>query len=384
MGHYYQGMTHYEYTTKFLKPHLTKMRKTLDVCGWDPLVAIHKVYEEAQTNNRQKTDDVLFSGSVHAMFHLIVERGLGSEFTSYSRAVHEGEILKLISRLMDFMGHGPTMNEVLMAYHMHAQEKVNGPTYEVTGSLVRQLCDTEIKGVYADEIRLPFPSVYIDLPPSEDFVVFNPDTGTHPVCGIYVTEDKSADVTSLRAYVVGVPKGDIEGLPDDATLYYNLKLEPGILADEAFDRAEKLAKETNVLQHVEGAKWRDIYSWILNVVLYITWSSPGESWMANKEARQLWARIQKAPKGSKKRKALNDRFQKLDPQHRIVLGRGIKYERPAEHKPGRKIASTFRVSGHWKRQRYGKGRQEEKRIFIEPYWKGSGDTALKPKTYNVK
>ena len=54
MGHYYQGMTHYEYTTKFLKPHLTKMRKTLDVCGWDPLVAIHKVYEEAQTNNRQK------------------------------------------------------------------------------------------------------------------------------------------------------------------------------------------------------------------------------------------------------------------------------------------------------------------------------------------
>ena len=106
--------------------------------------------------------------------------------------------------------------------------------------------------------------------------------------------------------------------------------------------------------------------------------------MRNKEARDLWGRIEKAKKGSTRRKQLHARFKKLDPQRRIILGRGVQYKRPEGFTLGTKIASTFRVAGHWKRQHYGVGRQEVKRIFIEPYWKGSGDTDAIPRQYIVK
>lgn len=379
MGHYYQGKTHYEYSKKVLKPHLGPMRKLMDVSEGNLANAVVDL-----ASHLQKTPLSYLSGVVHSMFLVIVEHALKDDYLGYSKAVEDGTISRLAGPMMDLLGAAPTTNELLMVYHLSAQEKSLGPTYEISGALAKQLFDTELRGVYTDEVRLPFPSIYIDLPSTEDLTIYNTMTGIHQLCGAYVTEDTSGDVPTLRIYAIGAPKGVRDGLPDDATLYYNLKMVPGTLAEEAFQRTEAEATHTGVLKNIEGTHWRTIYSWVLNVILYLTWGEPGEHWMANKDARLLWERIKKAPKGSKKRKALHDRFRKLDPQNRIVLGRGIKYERPEGHKPGQKIASTFRVSGHWKRQRYGKGRQEEKRIFIEPYWKGSGDTALKPRTYTVK
>lgn len=388
MGHYFEGKTHYEYSQKILAPRVQHVQRLMDQYQNDPVDVARHLYEDVYKKSGSVASDDLqssFSGGVHALFRLLIEKALEGDYTSYSRAAHTGRVTTIVGPLMEYMGSGPTMNEVLMAYHILSHQHLNGPTYEVTGSLAKQLCDTELRGVYTDEIRLPFPAIYLDLPPTDGFEVNNPDTGIHRICGIYVTEDRGGETPILRVYVVGEPKGTAGGLPDDATLYYNLDLDPGTLAEDSFRKAEARAKTAGVLQDVYGgAQWHSIYSWVLNVVLYLTWGEPGEDWMANKEARDLWNRIQRLPKGSKKRKKLNDRFHKLDPQRRIVLGRGIKYDRPEGHKIGQKIATTFRVSGHWKRQHYGKGKQEVKRIFIEPYWKGTGDTVLTPRQYTVK
>ena len=380
MGHYHKGLTHYESMHKILIPHIDTVKKTLRECDDDPLRTL-----------RTLRGLPAFSGAngytcVHTVFMCLVDAALDGDYGSYRKTLVTGNMVDVISDLVEFLGVATTMNEVLMNYHILAQKNLRGPTYEMTGSLVRQLSDTEIRGVCTDEIRLPFQSIYVDLPTVSGLYVNHPTTGKHSLCGMYIAEDNWEDVRMLRVYLVGEPKGEIDGVPDDATMYYNLELTPGMLADDAFLASQARAAAANMVNsdYVNAVGWYQIYSWVLNLVLYLTWGEPGEKWMSNKEARDLWGRIQKANKGSARRKRLHERFKKLDPRNRIVIGRGVRYDRPEGHKEGTKIASTFRVAGHWKRQHYGKGNQEVKRIFIEPYWTGSGDTAIRPRTYLAK
>lgn len=98
--------------------------------------------------------------------------------------------------------------------------------------------------------------------------------------------------------------------------------------------------------------------------------------MLNKEARQLWERIQKIPKGSPKRKRLHGEFQKLDPRWRYPIGQHILVQRGEEREVGAPgeargpVTVISWVAGHWRRVAHGPGRTLRTWKHIEPYRRG--------------
>lgn len=52
--------------------------------------------------------------------------------------------------------------------------------------------------------------------------------------------------------------------------------------------------------------------------------------------------------------------------------------------PGWKLRMRYCVRGHWKNQVCGEGRQDRKRIFVEPYWKGPEGAAAWAHVYDTR
>jgi len=179
--------------------------------------------------------------------------------------------------------------------------------------------------------------------------------------------------------LIGIGKG---GIWDDAILYFQIALIAGKSIDECMDLEQIFMQAAQKADKVPGGfgewtEWRAAFDWLMNVILYATYVEPGENWEVNKEARNLWNRIEKLPKGAK-RDRLKERYRALPKQPRILLGKSIAVQRGrpegVEQLRSSREALTLRVqvAGHWKRVAYGPGRSERRWQWIEPYWRGEG------------
>lgn len=365
-----------------------KLLKEISQDKW--VAVLEKAVLEAQYEPTPTKADAIVS-----LLMAMIDRFLENQQDQYSFT--ELKSNPLFKRLLDYFYNtvgsqaANLQTSILLAYHMVSHERAGKRVYQVSSGLAEQLKHTELRGLLTDDLRLPYENIAIQVPESLGFKVWNSDTGWHKLTDIYVTEDTSfePDGRGWRVIVAGESKSGVVG--DDALAHFWISLPKGKKLD---DELKTLAKEIDREKLYDAGfgkmvdKWHEIFLWVMNVVLYATWSDPGERIMANKEARQLWARIQKMPKTKRKRKSLLLSFQKVNQQRRILLGKNVVVSRKLSGihesdadsqlsgKPLEQAWVRTRVSGHWKNQPHGPRNSLRKLIFVAPYWKGPEDAPI--------
>lgn len=279
--------------------------------------------------------------------------------------------------------------EINRNWHILCHAKAGNRVYQVSTGLAYQLRDTELRGLKTDDLRLPYEAIYVQMPNGLGFSIWNKETGWHRADGIYIVEEKNTGAgRAWRLLFVGGSK-DPTNLLDDALIYFTIRLPEGKSVDAIIDeetnsiRAHALDK-TALGPMVET--WQALFRWVINVMIYATWpDAEHESFISNKEARQLWERVKKLPKGPK-RDGLKKQFKATSSRERIRLGGSVVY---IDRAKAEQLAATgtstgakahivaVRVQGHWKMQSHGLARSLRKRLWVAPYWRNAdGDTPI--------
>jgi hypothetical protein len=301
----------------------------------------------------------------------------------------------LVAFLMEVVTEPEAASIVQVDYHMSCHERAGKRVYDVSPGLAQQLRYTEIRGIYADDLRLPYEAIYIQVPEQSGLKVWNQDSGWHNAVGAYIVEDnqmsevdryeQGGDPGSYRGWRF-LLIGEDRGFGDDALEFFRVLLKAGEKLEDVVARCKRemvqFMEETPFTVwdgHME--QWEQRFKWCMNVVLYATWTEPGELWIANKEARKLWERVQKCGNNKRKRKALSKRFQTLDPMRRIKLGSKIVIDRKSGRNGDEKSGSggpenpinilrvKTRVTGHWKHVVHGPKHSLRRYQWIEPHWR---------------
>lgn len=269
-------------------------------------------------------------------------------------------------------------------FHIYTHKLCGRRVYCVAPGLAKALKDTELRGLVADDLRLPYESIYLQVPEAAGLRVWNNQTGWHKLVGMYITESlyypgldnkpfgsDFSEMTSERAWrflLVGEDKGgEMEGVNvmDDAISFFRVVLTEGMDVGDILDKCQEQFMRGEI-EKTFGEMvdyWQEPFRWAMNAVMYATNVDHGRKFMENKEARKLSERIRKMSR-SKKRDQLRARLRTISRMDRIVIGEGVKCA----------VASNVRVrvQGHWRRVVHGAGRTLRKWKFIEPYWKGEG------------
>lgn len=183
--------------------------------------------------------------------------------------------------------------------------------------------------------------------------------------------------------IVGKSKNPLDQW-DDALFYYTVPLPEGQLLEKQLDW---LSEEAERNKHAKPMKEeeRRIFRWVMNTVLYMTMSdAESETWIPNKEARQLKERITKLPGISKKKDKLKNRLKQLNARTVILLGRSVPYEKEGPSGEKRELTVMTRVIGHFRRYHVGEGRARIERRWIRPHWRGPEDAAISNPTHLLK
>lgn len=271
--------------------------------------------------------------------------------------------------------------------------------YEVSPGLAVRLKDTALLNLRTEDLRLPYPSLFLVIPREAGLLVEAPHLGALkervgdldvqgvplvPAVGAYVAATRTPEGHRLWELAFVEPFGDKPPPEDEPVLHhFSVQLRDGISLDEALDETDQLAAvERGQLggagAEYDRATWRDRFRFVMNAVIYATWpDADREDVILNKEARQLWERLKKAPAGSSKRERIRDQLRGLDERRRTYLGRGIsQVEAVPAGQDGKPLSVLSRVQGHWKKQPHGPGGALRKLIWVEPYWRGPHEGAL--------
>lgn len=325
-----------------------------------------------------------FAYSFIAASRLVFSRREGAHRYSVDAIIEDPEFNALLKAMEAAGGAALLPVTVSQSKHVAWYELAGKKTYEVSPGLAQRLVDTELRGLKTEDLRLPYPALYICIPPEARLTAEDPTTGSHEVDGIYICEDTARKAGRAWHLLVTAKSKNPDDKLDDASHFFRVDLPDGITLDEALRRAgdEYLrSAQANGTQFdlLQQQRWQPMFRFALNTMIYATWPDADiHEAMLNKEARQLWERLQKIPKGSPKRERLRQEFRQMDPRNRVILGRSVprEPEQTAEHGTGKPLEVRVRVQGHWKRQAHGEGRLLRKTIWIEPYWKGPDDGVL--------
>lgn len=288
------------------------------------------------------------------------------------------------------------LTSVIQTWTHLIHERSGHKVYEVSAGLAERLVHTELRGLMSDDLKLPFKSVYVCIPESErvSLKLYNEESGWHNLEGFFLTEDLTGNdpsnpVRTWRFMFCGSPK-DPNMILDDALFHFSVALPDSTPLVDILDNEQGLVDNSKLI-HDETARaifrkeWRKLFDWAMNVVMYTTWPDiEVEHFIANDEARALWNRIRKLPKG-KKRENLKERYKQFLPSERIRLGRSVplltdqtdvtepeSQTDGSSERPLRRVRTL--VSGFWMRQAYGEGRSLRKWRYQPPYWRNRDST----------
>jgi hypothetical protein len=318
---------------------------------------------------------------------------------SYSQLLVDPEFLDHFSWLVRMgLPGGDVHVSMQLMHHMVCHERAGKRVYEVSQALGEKLLHTELRGIKGGDLRLPFEAVYIQIPPGVDVEIWNRDTGWHRAIGCYVCEERYMDpddkyllaaderekFRGWRLMMVGESK-DARGLPaDDALSFFRVMLPDDVTLDEVVARCEadiqrEMTNPRSTWTVQQTNRWKQQFFWVMNVILYATWEEPGEHWEANTELKRLWDRARKLPKGSPKRKRLNEQARQHKSQKRMRLGYKLVVDRSMRksldqslergEQPSRLCYVKTRVPGHWKAVAHGPKHSLRRQQWIAPYWR---------------
>jgi hypothetical protein len=310
----------------------------------------------------------------------------------------------VIQRFLDFEARA-----VYMLYK--TVQKADTPNwFSLSKDLAMALLATDLSAVYSEDIQLPFPGFYIEPPPGV-FKIRDDLTDEYvDVVAIGIAEEvfpEARDDVELIARIqsdfiggrrlliklIGAPRESerAKGIYDGPEGYFSVPLAAGreiseMLAeeqslleeDERRDEEERRrAGESHFTKEIgsiydtplAAGQYRDrIYSFVLNVLLYIT----SKDAQVQKTAKDIKAK----KKGKKSKKA---RLREMAHGGDWLLGSKVVIDpslrRAVEESGGGarwKLKYQVFVRGHWRKQPYGPGRKLRRPKWIYPYVKGKG------------
>lgn len=357
-----------------------------DVCDWDAI------------NSDSAVQLYFYELEPHRMRLMLSARGAGHLFRLDAAKATQAFALRMAHTLACFdAGHRQT--------------------YRVTEGLAQRMMLTELRGIRGTDVRMPYKSIYVEVPPSLKYHVTSPDEQKYVLHGVYLLERPApafvdddderpegelADDDNRRLLIVlcGLPVGAPENSIDDAVEYVEIGLNDTPVTEEVarVSRDARLTTESLGLYRdgrpariprlgaTETSHWPAIINWAVNVLFYMT--RPFAELLItddNREYADLERRALAAPKGSQKRQGLYQRLRGLTSRRRTVLGGGITVDRslPVDHAGavaafgGTGIPRTTRqeVAGHYQRYAVGPG---SRRVGGERQWKYVGPYKIGP------
>jgi hypothetical protein len=311
----------------------------------------------------------------HYLTAELLRRDSSYNFTTLISDKDFGDMIKVASAATDQF----TLNVAgHMHFHMAAHKNAGKKVYVPSSGLAEQLKFTELRGLTSEDLRLPHPSIYIQVPESAKLRVWNDESEWHRVVGIYVTEESNP--RAWRFLVCGEIKPMEASLvpiyaDNDALVYFHVRLPENMSLEDALavnqDECIKNVQELNA----QGTStfdpmldiWQDIFRWAMNVVLYASMVDGESEEVIDPKKRKLLDRANKASKGKKRSRLLKEANQ-IDSRRRCLLGRSVTAKRGSWE-----LTVRVRVRGHWRNQPYGPERMYRRLQWIEPYWKGPVD-----------
>jgi hypothetical protein len=316
----------------------------------------------------------------------------GEEYARFAATVRD------VARLSP----GQVVNQALEYWHRATWVKAGRQVYDVSPGLAERLAKTHLRGLTTDDLHLPYKSLYITVPKRAGLRVYNEETQWHTLTGIYITEGETPVGSGMpretdvpkgwRVMLWGAPKTEesrFAGSPladaDDALFHFTVPLPTGATIEDVIDHVLGTAKslmpgETEEVRAFFYEHFQPIFRWMMNVVLYATWPGGEQApFIPDAEARALWEKHERSPKGTPKRRDALDRFRALPPyrqQQVTILGRRVRVMDEDASGQGIPLAVRTLVEGHWRHQHYGPGNAQVKRIWIQPFWRGPDDAPI--------
>lgn len=257
--------------------------------------------------------------------------------------------------------------------YFHSRFRRDGSrVFRVSEGVAGLLRYTNVDNIPSEWVRLPFPSLYLQLPDSPTlFTVAGKDRKgqdfQYPGIGIYCIESEAGGVRFLHLHMTGIHPDDPK---DDQTMNVELKLAEGLTMEQVFAAT---AMSGHYLEPwAEIAKIReDLWHGVrlaINLLLYIADPSAELSEPIKGSAT---LKLEQHPKKAKEWRQRMGRVASKEP---IIIDVG-KSVRPAvefsqELGSQYELAVRYVVRGHWRQQPCGPGGKDRKLTWIAPYWKG--------------
>lgn len=262
--------------------------------------------------------------------------------------------------------------------------------YEVSLGLAERLAFTELRGIAAKDIRLPFPAILIEIPASMAFGI----EALEIQKVILIQEEAPGGIAAqsgiTRVWNLTMIPAQLEGMlqAEDRIILGRLffweedkwteSVDKSINSVYSLSSAVKPEEQAMMFASLGDSKiQRSLFNLVANLVLYSTNHNAREV-PTNKEYIELGERIQKTPASAKKER-LKERRRSLAPNYKIVLGTGVR-RIPEEAREGNKIGVRTLVSGFWRNQVYGPAKKDGEWIpaaerlhqmkWVEPFWRG--------------
>lgn len=272
--------------------------------------------------------------------------------------------------------------------------------FRVSSGLMAALMSTELRGVFPEDIQMPFPGFYLEIPKGF-FCWKDPSTGYHPIeligladmhkgvetkrekCSFDGGPIKEGWALGYRLLMVlhGSANENSKHPADDGCGFFSIPLHtPGTDIDAMADEDEELGSSAvwadlqcgKIGDHkVDGRQLRRaLRHFVLNFLLYLV-ACPEDVRHKNEDAI---AKLKEARK-SKGKNFGKGRLHKLESDRTYIVGSAVHVDRDqAEYgrSGGVYAAVKFRsvVRGHWRRQPYGPKRAKRKMIWIKPHSRG--------------
>jgi hypothetical protein len=277
------------------------------------------------------------------------------------------------------------------------------PNYFVlSDSLAAMLQATELRGVYPDDIHLPMPGFFIQIP-TGCFDWYNDITGYHPVEIIGVAEQNKGSCPHdqrmlsqghrLLVSIFGSPNAASTSPLDDGCGSFTIPLHTAnrdISEMAAEDEIESSLEFQGGRIHgheVSGKEIREaIRNFTLNLILYISAYRDCDVVHAHEEKVQSILRQRK----TKGKNFAKRRLHELQEDRTFLVGTKVVFGREAPGMPSgtgqERSAQTFRslVRGHWRRQAHGPERALRKMIWIQPHSRGGDAGAVFGHDYVIR
>lgn len=398
-------LTHFQRVTADFKKHQRELRAYVEervAAGDDLGVIFEEKFQEASQSVR--LTPVQIANYAHVVGYEIVRAALqGMDDPGYRTAIVKiFDIFNSRTMRMLCMTKELQATQLNLFYQM-AMYDLHRKVYEVSPGLAVELQNTELRGLTVEELQLPFRAIYIVVPEEAGLQVYNGESGWHALQGVYICEDIDLE-TGVRLWRIlgaGAPKPVIlenavekYEWDNDAVIHFRIEFPKDALLDLALAHmddvfATEVAKEDVAFGEMMD-EWKRIFRFSMNTILYATMPDADvERYIPDPELATLWRRYRTTKKSSTKKK-LKERLKGVDLHERLLLGSKTKLDRRMAEAStrgtgeGQKLRVRFLRAGHWRNQRYGKGRELVKRIRIQPHWVGGKDLPLAgDKTYVV-